>query len=131
MGPLFWPALQDSLFRAVMTWSASVAVRIASSRDSDMGTCPTTCTCSKSLCSPSVVGRYARESVSVRWRFFPCTYIKSTSYFCSRIIMRYRRFGALAKASLRFVVGNDVHLPAVLVEFLQTPHWVSICSLDE
>ena len=40
--------------------------------------------------------------------------------------MPCRRFGALAKTFVRkrFVVGNDVHLPAIgiLVEFLQTPH---------
>ena len=112
-----------------MTWSASGAVRIASSRDSDTGMCPTTCTCSKSLCSPSVVCRYARESVSAKWRFFPCTHINSTSYFCSHI-SSCRHFDALANASLRmhskclWSETTFTFWPYIcMVEFLQTPHY--------
>ena len=107
-----------------MTWSASVTVHISSRRDSDMGTCPTTYTGSKSLCSSSVVGRCSRKCVCqieiTSWRVHQVVFLQAHHHALQTLWCIGQGFREDARKM--FVVGNDVHLPAVgiLVEFLNS-----------
>ena len=114
-------------FSACRVVSSAVACWISLSFESDTGRKLAALTFSNSApAGCSVVGRYARDSVSAKCMFFPRSYLTSKVYFCNLIIIPCSRRGAEARGFFQYgfegLVGTlYLHLPykGIMVEFFE------------